>query len=255
MSKEDYFYQAIPVYGMCPRPTKDYIVEGKGSDEVYRLVTLKVLPCSRSAGCVDAAAMAKANFQIILPSSNFDVSDYMQPHRFVLNVDDIFYVNPSIKQMFNSKIKQVTIKDSGGIFPTWSERKVIYDIGSTLGTQAYRPSSQTTCSAADVAIPDNPNCVSYFEYSFQSSGILVYMKRSYQTLFSTLGNIGGTSGVIMLAITLLYLPFVAYLERQYLLTAVYPLVANPQPDSSRVDEITKRSRFNCCRRRKQAQSI
>lgn len=141
MGKDDYFYQTIPVYGVCTRPTSDYIVEGKGSDEVYRLVTLKVLPCSRPTGCKGIDEIAKSNFQIILPSSNFDVSNYENPHRFVLNVDDIFYINPTIKQMFNSKIKQVTIKDSGGIFPSWSERKVLYDIGSTLGTQGYRPVS------------------------------------------------------------------------------------------------------------------
>lgn len=137
MGKDDYFHQTIPVYGVCTRPTSDYIVEGKGSDVVYRIITLKVLPCSRPAGCKGINEIAKSNFQIMLPSSNFDVSNYENPHRFVLNVDDIFYINPTIKQMFNSKIKQVTIKDSGGIFPSWSERKVLYDIGSTLSTQVY----------------------------------------------------------------------------------------------------------------------
>ena len=98
-------------------------------------------------------------------------------------------------------------------------------------------------------IPDNPNCISYFEYSFQSSGILVYMKRSYQTLFSTLGNIGGTSGVVMLIITLLYYPFVEYLERKYLLATVYPLIAdsrtaNRQPSN----ESRGWQRLFCCSR-------
>ena len=165
MGVDSYFYNTIKEFGVCPRPSDSFIVEGKGSDNVYILFTLKIMPCSRTDGCKSLDEMAKANFQIVLPSSNYDLSSKDDPHRFILNVDDVYYVNPTVKQMFNSKVKQTVVRDSGGVFDDWTERKVVYEIGSTLGTQSYRPTTQLECLAADAKTPDSPSCVSYFEYS------------------------------------------------------------------------------------------
>ena len=43
------------------------------------------------------------------------------------------------------------------------------------------------------------------------------IKRSYQTIFDTLGNIGGTSGIVSILIMLVFSPLYEYLEGKYLL--------------------------------------
>ena len=134
MGKDNYYYNTIKEFGICPHPSDSFVVEGKGSEAIYRLFTIKIMPCSLPAGCKSVDEMAKANFQIVLPSSNYQLSSKDDPHKFILNVDDVYYINPTVKQMFNSKIKQTTVRDSGGVFSDWSDRKIVYDIGSTLGT-------------------------------------------------------------------------------------------------------------------------
>ena len=103
MGKDNYYYNTIKEFGICPRPSDSFVVEGKGSEAIYRLFTIKIMPCSLPAGCESVDEMAKANFQIVLPSSNYQLSSKDDPHKFILNVDDVYYINPTVKQMFNSK--------------------------------------------------------------------------------------------------------------------------------------------------------
>ena len=64
------------------------------------------------------------------------------------------------------------------------------------------------------------------------------LKRSYQTIFDTLGNIGGTNGILMIIILIIFSPIYEYLEGKYLLQIAYPLIAHPPKDleSSRAGE-------------------
>lgn len=56
------------------------------------------------------------------------------------------------------------------------------------------------------------------------------IKRSYQTIFDTLGNIGGTSGIVSILIMLVFSPLYEYLEGKYLLQIAFPLLAHPPTD-------------------------
>jgi len=56
------FYNMVINFGICTRLPNDMTVEGKGADDYYTLLSLKVLPCSLEKGCKSFEEMAKPIF-------------------------------------------------------------------------------------------------------------------------------------------------------------------------------------------------
>ena len=223
IDKASYFGESINGYGMCVRFPENLTVEGKGADDFFTLLTIKVLPCSLGPECKSYAEITKANFQLILPSVNFNASNSANPMQYAITVDDIYYVHPMFKQTYTGKMKQRTVMDLTGFFSRWTERESVFALDNTVLTLQYR-SNVTSCTAQQVATPDNPDCLPYFEYNIQSSGIVLVNKRTYPSTTDTLGTIGGTSRVVFFILILIYIPINDYQRKNYVISTIYPLL-------------------------------
>lgn len=221
--QDEYTNDLFKTYAICGKVPLNISVEGKGSDPYFSFFTLKVLPCSLSSGCRSYTEILEANFQIILPTSNYDSSKSSSPLSKLASYDEVYYVHPFNKQMYSSKIRSQKVIDLLGAYPVWRETSSAFEIGATFLTNQYRQ-NVTKCTQAQIEIPDNQECLPYFEYTLQSSGIVAIYRRSYATIFETLGNIGGTTQIVFLFLLLLYSPIDEYRRRKYVLEKVYPLL-------------------------------
>jgi hypothetical protein len=142
------------------------------------------------------------------------------------NADDIYYINPALRQKYNAKFKENIVWDSKGLFdPDLQERTRYYDLSNIFVSNAYRNPAKLECTPEET-LDDASDCYSYFEFSFQSSGVVFNYKRSYKTLGDTLGDIGGLNGVIMLAFMILAKPIVDWSYDRHILNKVYSFLQN-----------------------------
>ena len=240
------YHQIALQYGICPKLSGvDFTVQGKGSDQVFQLITFLLKPCSLSSGCATADMLATANFQLLVPSTNFNSSDQENPISFVLNADDVYYININLNQKSLVKIKQSYIMDHVGIFPSWTLRKAYFDIGGVDTTAGYRNSTLLSCTSQQILNTSDLTCQSYFEYSFQSSGIIVTNKRTYQSLTTTAGSIGGTNSVVMVLLTMVYLPINKKKRLRFLATQAFPSIFYSDKEENK----TFYQKICCCRKK------
>ena len=198
---------------------------------MFKTLEFKVFPCSLASGCVAESLIPKVNFNLLLPSSNLDVTNYQHPLNFTVKADDFYYVNPLLSQVFTLKLREMTVKDYIGILPSWNDRLTVFDVGGQGTHMNYRRNT-TQCSPG-AATGDNDLCAPYFKFILQSSGDVVYSKRSYPTLAETVGSIGGTSGVIVVVLLLLYGPINARQRKDYMTRKIYSLVGVKEKDLQR----------------------
>lgn len=229
MGTQNFYYQTLKNYGICSVLPKNTTVKGKSSDDYYTIMTLKVLPCSLDSGCATDDEMSEVNFQVILPSSNLDVSNSDNPHKFTIRADEVYYVTPSVRQLYLTKLKEFTVHDYEGIVPTWDKETSVFDIGS-VSTVLTSRRPVITCTAADAAINDNLNCLPYFEFHMQSSGNKVTNKRTYVTLSQTLSTIGGMNSVVIIVMLMLYGPINERKRKEYMTRKIYSLIGVKEED-------------------------
>lgn len=210
-------------YGVCAKVPPEVSVEGKGADDFYTTFSMEVMPCSLPTGCKTYEESSIANLQIILPTSNYDSSNKESPLSKLVTLEEDFYINPSIKQTYTAKIQHQKVSDLVGLYPYWTESHSTFEFSSVISSAQYRTNS-SICTKAQAEIADNPACLPYFEYTIQSSGVVVVNRRSYPTIFETLGNIGGTSQVFFIVLLLLYSPYDHHFKKKFILNKVYPLL-------------------------------
>jgi hypothetical protein len=240
MGKDNYVYQMIGEYGICIQDDQDFYVEGKGSDELFEVVTFRVMPCTLADNtqCATPQEMAKANFVLALPSSNVDATNFENPQSYVVMADDIYYINPNIRQLYTTKIRENQVLDYLGLVTQeWKERTKFYDIASIFVTQGFRDPSQLSCTAADARDP-NSSCMSYFELSLQSSGTVGVLRRSYITLTSVFGDIGGINGIVSFFMIILYQPINNYLRMRFLRRQLYSFIDHDNKGNSKRNTVS-----------------
>ena len=221
MLDDGYVYNAMKTYGMCPIPSDKYFVEGKGSDNLFQLISVSLKPCSLPTGCRTHKEMQKANFQVFMPTTSVNTSNYENHQNFSVSADDVYYINPRVRQIYTSKVKEMQIVDYIGTFPAWKMRTSYFEISSNTFTQMYRDELSVSCTVAQLNENDTPNCLSYFEFTVQSSGEVQVNKRTYNTLEQTLGNIGGLNAILSLVALILYSRINEKKRRDFLLKQIY----------------------------------
>ena len=219
-------------YGICPKLDEEVVVRGKSADDVFEVISYKIKPCSLGPGnCFSTSHLASSNIQMVLPTSNFDSSKKLNPTSQVVNSDDVFYFNPIIKQQYVYRIKQTNVLDYAGILASWKNNSQFYDVYFGQSTQGYRLNQEASdwvnCQQDK---SDDLKCVSYLEFSVQSSSLIVYNKRTYKSLIDTFGVIGGSNGVLMLLIIIIYHPINLKKRNFNLIQKVYPLLVSDPPN-------------------------
>lgn len=229
MGKDNIFHESIDIHGLCPDIPLDLSVQGKGSDELFTTFDYKIYPCSLGSECKSFNDIIKVNFQMILPNSKLEVNNYTEPLTFTITADDIYFVNPQSHQVFTIKLKQFTVLDYIGLNPSWKERVKIHDIGGVHTKINYRRNS-TVCDPAEVEAMDSTICHPYFTFLFQSSGQVIYNKRTYKTLSQTVGVVGGLNSVVIIALLLIYGPINEYRRKEFITKKTYTLLGIKEDD-------------------------
>jgi hypothetical protein len=230
MGKNNYYYRTLTTYGICPQIPNSVTIVGKTSDEYFSQLIFKILPCSLpSASCAPASQLPLVNFQLLLPYTNLKVKDLTDPHDFAVEGDAIYYVVPSFRQVYTARVKQLNVYDFEGLFPSWRLQQTVYDIDSKFSTLTQREAA-TSCTYEEANREDNQQCLPYFEFVVQSSGVVANSKRTYVSLFDTLGAIGGTNGVIIVVMLMLYGPINEKKRREYMTRKVYSLIGVKEED-------------------------
>lgn len=187
----------IETYGTCVSIPDNVTIKGKNTDNLVSFFTIQMLPCSKSTGCKTAADLSKVNFAILIPYTNYNYSNVDNPLTFGFTADIYYYIHPGMKQIYLNSLKQIQVKDSLG-FLNSKDRVLVAGVGSKTSTFQYRK-DVTACTAAQAAIPDNPDCMPYFEFTLMSSGRIDIHRRTYPRITDTLGAIGGTSNVLFIS--------------------------------------------------------
>lgn len=220
-------------FGLCPKLNEEIVVRGKSADDLFELVTYKIKPCSLgTGGCLSTQHLSKSNIQIVLPTSNFDSSKKKNPTKQMANSDDVFYFNPNLRQQYVYKIRETNVLDYSGALGSWKNSTRYFDMYFGQSTQGYRSNQEATdWTNCQQSTNDDSTCVSYVEFSVQSSSLIVYNKRTYKSLVDTFGVIGGTNGVLMLLIIIIYHPVNKKKRTFNLIQQVYPLLVSEPPKS------------------------
>lgn len=223
VKQDPILYGMLRDNGICPLVPPDTFIEGKDSDERFIHFTLKVLPCSLRTGCKTASEITLANFQLILPQSNFKTHDTDNPHTFVGAVEDVYYINPNMRQIHSAVLKNFLVYDYEGYYPKWNLQSSVFDFDNVFFLPAYR-SATTSCLKAEVEILDNPSCLPYFEFNIRSTGRVLKNKRTYLTLMEVLANVGGLNVIMVAVVTILYKRLNDSRRKEYLSEEVHRLV-------------------------------
>lgn len=239
------FKDLIQAGGMCINHTGALAVEGWGEDSDFALVNFQILPCSLSSGCKELKDLQLVNFQIGTPMIGYNASNYKEPFSVSLNMEDLYYIHPNIKQVYTSKIRYQKVVDLLGFFPDWKDRVEKYELTTPIAAAMYRP-NMLQCTPAQVNDPKS-DCKSYFEYFIQSSGMRIINKRSYQSFSETLGNIGGATQVVFVVLLMIYRPINENKRKKYIMEKVFPLINDKEfelNDDTIEDEINNESGNN-----------
>jgi hypothetical protein len=222
IEKGSYLREMIPLYGLCVKPTKDYFVSGKGSDELFQTVSLNIQPCITGLGhsCKPAADVAKVNFYILMPTTSTDLANLENPIKRITNADNIYYLNLGATQRYVAKIKENFVQDWRGFNPEWSNRTSFYDALEVTSTLVSRNSSKSSCTVLERDSED-PACETYFEYSFQSSGVRTIVRRKYKEYTEAVGDVGGVNEVLRAVFFLLYFYYNGLVRDAFLVNKVF----------------------------------
>jgi hypothetical protein len=220
---DEFLHDMFMQYAYCMPASSNLTVVGKGSDSVFVVISFKIKPCSlpNGVGCVTEQELGKANFMWINPMSTLDSSHYQSPRNKHANADDIYYINPGIRQMYTAKFKENVVLDLEGVFdPQPFQRTRYFDISDIFFTNAFRDGNKITCEFENTR-KDGDACYSYFEYTFQSSGAIFNMRRSYKTFRDTLGEIGGIFEIMFMGFLFLVSPVVNWQYNKFIQSRVF----------------------------------
>lgn len=233
LKNSKYLTEMMSNYGICIRSNNTFSVSGKGSDEIFETITYALRPCSlpNPADCANLTEMKLLNFYLLMPSTSIDHANYAKPTKLISTADDIFYLSPNYKQIYTAKLKTNEVSDFRGFNPEWTVKEKFYDLALTTTNSGARDESQIYCTPTEIT-DNSPDCISYFEYVIQSTGIINRQKRRYKEFTDTIGDIGGTKEVIYLLVMLLYWRYNSISRDNYLIRKVFSFFGELQNHNS-----------------------
>ena len=251
-----YLHEMIDDYGICIHDHPSLAVSGKGSDEIFKILLIRLKPCILGPNCKPSNAISLLNFYLAVPQTSLDPGNLEKPFTRTVDADSLYYITPAISQKYNVRLKSNEVTDYRGFIPAWTTRAKFFDIKDTFFNVAARPTASTTCASAD--IKDIDKCPSYLEYIIQSSGHVMVVNRKYKTLSETFGELGGVNSVVFMVFLIGYLIYNIQIRKQVLLDQVYGgLIRAAKANRRSRDKIKKegRNRFCCGKKTKDDQYI
>lgn len=227
---------ALKANGFCPPIRTETFIQGNLQDDNFYSVSLVIKPCSLDSGCLDPSLITGSFYQLFKPRSGVNVSESESPVKTYLEAQPLAMLDSTSSLTSAVYLKEHAVEDYIGLLPKWSLIDSFFDFESQQLTKVQRVNVTSKCSYSSIDAGDD-SCRSYFEQVFYSSGRQDKTKRKYKTIADTLGSIGGTNGVIVIIIGLLYSPINTRKRSQYLLHKVYSLlVAQKNNETEKKDK-------------------
>lgn len=239
IEKGSYLSEMFDTVGICIRANENYYVMGKGSDDIFETINYRLMPCSLESGCATFDEMKIANFVLAMPTSNMDASNFEKPHFHITNADDIYYINPFVRQIYSAKIRENQVKDLLGLIDlSYKERTTYFDLNPSSSNMGYRNPQKITCTMEEI-YTDSSDCQSYFEFLMMSSGTVGVYKRSYTSIMDVLGNLGGFNGILMFLLLAVYAPVNDVLKKRFFREHLYSFIYHESPGMETVRQENK----------------
>ena len=205
----EFGYQMAKNFGLCP-DTKElddrFKASGRFESPPFRTVSLLVLPCSLAdeSKCKTSKQLRGFKVALFVTRKAFDASNFTEPVSFNPEFDGHISLDTRSAKRMTFKLRRNQIWDSKLDFFE-AEKKAEYDdYYLFMNDLEERNTRQIYCTPKEVKNYLEGDCDPYLTVSYQATAELKIMTRSYAKLFGTLGEVGGTAEIIIIASTLLY---------------------------------------------------
>ena len=144
-----------------------------------------------------------------------DPDNFTQPVSTVPEFDGILSVDPRSTKTLSFKVKSNEIWDDNLDFFDARLRTTFADYTLSFKDFSIRPQDQIYCTE-DTMNGVVGACKPYAVYTWQSSGETQVIKRTYSKFFGSLGEVGGTTEMVILFAMLLYTGYNNFFVKRYL---------------------------------------
>ena len=121
-----YILNMVDNYGLCIKQDDSMYVQGKGSDDIFDLFSIRIKPCILGDECKPLEDLKNIQFFFAMPETSFNQSNIEKPYSLSLNADTYYSINPNMRQSYTARLKYNKIRDFRGILPSWKERADFY---------------------------------------------------------------------------------------------------------------------------------
>ena len=220
-------YSQMMTNGLCIRANDSFIIEGMNIDPYSSCINYRIKPCILGAQCQPLDALMKFAYYLVFPMTNLNLSNHKEPKVLTSTMNTLFYASPTLFQYYYVYVGSNSIsdyEDNSVFMPGWSEKEFFHDIQDTTFSVGNRNQSMITCDPSQVGANGTMDCDSYMEVYIESSLKYQTIKRSYQTIFTTFGIIGGVHNAIFISLFLIYTYYNDKVRSNYLVDQVYPFL-------------------------------
>ena len=177
-------------------------VKGKPTEEEYIFFNFQIYPCSLEdpAQCLPKDKVEELFIYFLTGQETLNFGNYEQPLSYSFNGDEFYYIDTAFSFSAVSKVMTEQIWDLKSFLQPESLRISYPKIETSSSTVKTRNPTQTTCTKEQIAEGD---CVSYYTRLWKSGGTVTKITRTYKSVVSTLGDIGGARDTIFMIAMLL----------------------------------------------------
>lgn len=233
--EETEFYKAYAMeFGLCVQVNEEKaFVKGGGTDSHLFLMSMDLYPCVLPSGCATLPELVQTTFIVSSPTYSLNFSNYEEPVKPYLTGDNAYFINPSSRAKYSSKLRTNEIYDDRGILFSKSLKKNYSEVYNVVSAQRYRSELQLNCTLTQIY---NRQCLAYFSFDFASSGRKLTIIRTYKTITKTLSEIGGINSIAFVFFFYLNFMYSQYAKKNILIDKIYdflqPKKSNSLPPNS-----------------------
>ena len=202
-------FQMANNFGLCPDTQlfdKRFNASGRFETPPFKTVHLVILPCSLPdrTQCKAPADLKGLTISHVISKKAFDATNYTEPVTFLPQFDGQYGLDIKNRKDVNYMLRRNKIFDSKFDFFDAS-LKAEYDDYYLFGTDfRERDASHVYCSKSNVEDLQSWGCEPYMVISYQATGEVKKITRTYPKLFGTLGEVGGAAEILLIVSTLIY---------------------------------------------------
>ena len=195
---------------VCPELqnlTDKYFVESRFQDPPNYFFNIYIYPCSLpdQSQCASEAELNKFNLVFSSVENTIDVSNKHHPLKFNVEFDGYYVMNFEQEKHILNKLKYGEIRDDyWDFFGDRLNTRYVFAETGVLDTEKRDPTIRY-CDVRLMREKDFIGCPPLMRIRFIATPVTKITTRSYNKVFSSLGEIGGTAEILTLLTAVIYL--------------------------------------------------